>query len=279
MAEVKWIKIVTDIFDDEKMLLIESMPEADSIIVIWFKLLCLAGKQNNSGVFVLNDKIAYTDTMLATIFRRKLNTVKLALQTFEEFGMIEIVDKVITIPNWQKHQNMDKLEISREKTRQRVANYRQRQKSLAMSSNDCNVTVALCNADRIREEKDKEIDKIDDNNLKNNILSNAHTCEDEVEVDKSCLRFLSKLQIELNSAFFTTLYATNKVNSFNRVVEELSRLYNGKKKHSLNGIILDTSEIQEAIKQIDSEFLLRLVDKEENVISLSQYILSCLFKN
>ena len=31
MAEVKWIKIVTDIFDDEKILLIESLPEAESI--------------------------------------------------------------------------------------------------------------------------------------------------------------------------------------------------------------------------------------------------------
>ena len=47
MAEVKWIKIVTDVFDDEKILLIESLPEADSIIVIWFKLLCLAGKHKD----------------------------------------------------------------------------------------------------------------------------------------------------------------------------------------------------------------------------------------
>ena len=86
MAEVKWIKIVTDIFDDEKILLIESMPDADSIIVIWFKLLCLAGKNNNSGVFTLNDKIPYTDEMFATIFRRPLNTVRMALKVFEQYG-------------------------------------------------------------------------------------------------------------------------------------------------------------------------------------------------
>ena len=61
MGDVKWINIVTDIFDDEKILLIESLPEADSIIVIWFKLLCLAGKQNNSGVFVMSNGLAYTD--------------------------------------------------------------------------------------------------------------------------------------------------------------------------------------------------------------------------
>lgn len=162
MAEVKWIKIVTDIFDDEKVLLIETLPEADSIIVIWFKLLCLAGKQNNSGVFVMNGKIPYTDKMLATIFRRNENTVKLALETFKNFGMIEIIDDVITIPNWEKHQKLDQLEIAKEQTRKRVAKYREKQKKLANGEKKaCNVTrevtVTQSNADRI----DKiRIDKI-----------------------------------------------------------------------------------------------------------------------
>ena len=90
MASVKWIKIVIDVFDDEKMMLIDALPERDGIIVVWFKLLCLAGKQNNGGVLMLNDRIAYTDEMLSTIFRRPINVVRLALNTFEEFGMIEI---------------------------------------------------------------------------------------------------------------------------------------------------------------------------------------------
>ena len=119
-TDVKWIKIVTNIFDDEKILLIESMPEADSIIVIWFKLLCMAGKQNNKGIFLLNDKIAYTDEMLATIFRRPLNTVRLALKTFENYGMIEIVNNVITIPKWDEHQSLDTLEKIREKNRLKI---------------------------------------------------------------------------------------------------------------------------------------------------------------
>lgn len=45
MAEVKWIKIATDIFDDEKILLIEGLPDAYAIITVWFKLLCLAGRK------------------------------------------------------------------------------------------------------------------------------------------------------------------------------------------------------------------------------------------
>ena len=101
MAEVKWIKICTDVFNDEKIVLIDDLPERDGILVIWFKLLCMAGKQNNGGVFMLNDKIAYTDEMLATIFRRPVNTVRFALTTFEQYGMIEIVNNTITIPNWE----------------------------------------------------------------------------------------------------------------------------------------------------------------------------------
>ena len=150
MADVKWIKITTDIFDDEKILLIESLPDSYAIITVWFKLLCLAGKQNNSGVFMMG-RIAYTDKMLATIFRMKETTVTMALQTFQQFGMVEIVDGVITIPNWEKHQNLDKLEQAREQTRQRVARHRAKQKQLA----ECN---ASCNADVTPTEEDKEED-------------------------------------------------------------------------------------------------------------------------
>ncbi|CAL83229.1 hypothetical protein FDF29_11845 [Clostridium botulinum] len=161
--KVKWIKIVTDIFDDEKILLIENMPEADSIIVIWFKLLCLAGKMNNSGVFMLNEKIAYTDEMLATIFRRPLNTVRLAINTFQQFGMIEVIDNVITIPNWSKHQTLDQLEERKEYMREYMKGYREKQKLLA--TGECKVNSktngnvnSKANVNSLDIEEDKDID-------------------------------------------------------------------------------------------------------------------------
>ena len=84
MADVKWIKITTNIFDDEKVKLIESLPDCDTILVIWFKLLCLAGKSNQSGYIMLNNRIAYTDDMLTQIFNRPKNTVLLALETYHK---------------------------------------------------------------------------------------------------------------------------------------------------------------------------------------------------
>jgi len=164
MADVKWIKIVTDIFDDEKILLIESMPEHDAIIVIWFKLLCLAGKMNNGGVFIMNDKIPYTEEMLATIFRRPLNTVRLALNTFEQFGMIERIDNVITIPNWSKHQTLDQLEERKEYMRLYMQKYREKQKQIACKIN-CKVNSKVNSKANVSVldidiEEDKDIDLI-----------------------------------------------------------------------------------------------------------------------
>ncbi|SQB33423.1 phage replisome organizer N-terminal domain-containing protein [Clostridium cochlearium] len=183
MAEVKWIKIVTDIFDDEKILLIESMPEADSIIVIWFKLLCLAGKNNNSGVFMMNDKIAYTDEMLATIFRRPLNTVRLAINTFERFGMVEIIDNVITIPNWSKHQTLDQLEERKEYMREYMRGYREKQKLLA--SGKCKVnskTNSKANVSSLEGEGEEDIDIDKDKNKINwnNILESWNSLPDTI---------------------------------------------------------------------------------------------------
>ena len=157
MADVKWIKIVTDIFDDEKILLIETLPEADSIIVIWFKLLCLAGKQNNSGVFMLNDRMPYNERMFATIFRRKETTIQLALKTFEEFGMIEILDGAVTIPNWGKHQTLDQIEQKNEYMRNYMRRYREKQKLLTCNANS--KTNSKANVSCAEEDKNKNKNK------------------------------------------------------------------------------------------------------------------------
>lgn len=151
-SKVQWIRIASDIFDDEKVMFIEQLPEADSIIVIWFKLLCFAGKQNNDGIFLLNERIAYTDEMFSVVFRRPINTVRLALQTFERFGMIEIIKDTVTIPNWKKYQADAGLDVVREQTRIRVRAFRERSKQKALTSGE---------AAQISEKKEQKDDKKD----------------------------------------------------------------------------------------------------------------------
>ncbi len=130
MSEVKWIKITTDIFNDEKMTLIEQMPDSDSLIVVWFKLLALAGKSNNGGLVMISEKVPYTPEMLSIIFRRKQTVVELALRTFEQLGMIEVVDNAILIANWEKHQNVKGLDKIREQNRLRQQKFRSNKRLL-----------------------------------------------------------------------------------------------------------------------------------------------------
>lgn len=183
MADVKWIKITTDVFDDEKILLIESLPDAYAIIVVWFKLLCLAGKQNNSGVFMMG-QIAYTDAMLATIFRMKEATVTMALKTFEQFGMVEIIDGVITIPNWNKHQTLDAYEKKKERDRLYQQERRAAQKALiAVSSEKSSDSNTTQSSYVVVSEEDKEKDLERDNNI--NILSDSDEPESPAPGKKS----------------------------------------------------------------------------------------------
>lgn len=172
MAEVKWIKISTNIFDDEAIELIEQMPEGDAIIVIWFKLLTKAGKINDGGLLYFKEHIPYTDEMLATIFKKPINIVRMAIQVLEKFDMIEITSSdEILIKNWEKHQNLEKLEQIRDNTRARVARHRAKKREeveqkLLECNAECNVTVTESNVQDIDKDIDKEEDKeIEINNI------------------------------------------------------------------------------------------------------------------
>jgi len=117
--DVKWIKITTDMFDDEKIDFITSLPEADAIIVIWIRLLSLAGKCNAGGYIYLTERIPYTEDMLSHKFRKPITIIKLALETFQRLGMIEYDENIILINNWGKHQNIEGMEKLKERDRDR----------------------------------------------------------------------------------------------------------------------------------------------------------------
>ena len=160
-ADVKWIKLAADIFDNRKIKQIESLPEGDAMIVIWLKLLILAGNVNDGGLVYFTKDIPYTEQLLATQFNRPLATVQLALRTFQSFGMISVVDDLIMVTNWEKYQNVDALNKVREQNRLRKARQRERERLLlaentAMSRNS-HVTVTGSHATEQDKEQDKDI--------------------------------------------------------------------------------------------------------------------------
>lgn len=178
MSDVKWIKISTDIFDNRKIKQIEHMPEGDALIVIWFKLLILAGDTNDGGQVYLTQEIPYTEPLLANQFNRPLPLIQLALRTFEQFNMIEIIDDIIHISNWEKYQNIDGMERIREQTKLRTRAWRER-KALC----DATVTsqVTECDGDVTEQNKNKIENK---NNIVSKDTPSSPSAEDEFEVDE-----------------------------------------------------------------------------------------------
>lgn len=150
MADVKWIKITTNVFDDEKIRVIETMPEGDTIIVIWFKLLCLAGKSNENGYIMMNEEVAYTEDMLVALFNRPILTVQLALKTFKQFKMIEVIDNILCLPNWEKHQNIEGLDKIRIQNKDRQKKHRDKLKNLRIENKEEDIDKEL-DIERVRD--------------------------------------------------------------------------------------------------------------------------------
>ncbi|WP_051590505.1 phage replisome organizer N-terminal domain-containing protein [Exiguobacterium antarcticum] len=129
MNEIKWIKLSVDMFDDEKIKLLEKMPDGDTLIVIWCKLLTMAGKGNHKGYIMLTESFPYTEDMLITLIDRPAATVRMAMELFQRFGMVEFdeTSSAFMLPNWTKYQNIEGMEKQRELTRKRVARHREKQ--------------------------------------------------------------------------------------------------------------------------------------------------------
>lgn len=160
MAEVKWIKLTVDMFDNRKIKHLRRLPDGNNIVLIWVMLLTMAGRCNSSGMIFLTENIPYTPKMLADELGFEESTVILALNALEQFNMVVKDDQYFSIAGWEEYQNIEGMEKLREQTRQRVAKCREK-KALDQCNATCNVTVTLRNA--TDKEKDKEKDQEKDN--------------------------------------------------------------------------------------------------------------------
>lgn len=170
--DISWIKLSTDLPNNRKIKQIRALPQGDTLALMWVFLLCLAGTTNDNGLIYMARGIPYSEETLAIELGMDVSVVRFGLEIFKRFGMIAFVNDLLCLPSWEEYQSVEKMNTVREKTRQRVAKYRERQKTVANSkkllnsaTNDgnlepCNVTrnvtqalhVTQCNA------VDKEID-------------------------------------------------------------------------------------------------------------------------
>ena len=158
MAEIKWIKITTDMFDNRKIKHLRRLPDGNSVVLIWIMLLTMAGRCNSNGMIFLTENIPYTPKMLADELDFEENTVKMALQALEQLGMIVAQNDYFSIAGWQEHQNIEGMEKIREQNR--IRKQRQREKAaLPKPDEPCHVKSRDSHATDKEEDIDKDKEK------------------------------------------------------------------------------------------------------------------------
>lgn len=179
MNEVKWIKLFVDIWDNRKIKQIETLPDGDAVLIIWLKLLTLAGNVNDGGLVYFTRDIPFTGEMLAAQFNKPLTTVKMALEVFQRFGMIEIVNNILCVTNWEKYQNRERLDDLKEYNRIKQREHRQRVNELSMLSIDS----------QDPERRKKKEDSRKKNNIKHIYGEYKHVLLSDEEIEKLKERF------------------------------------------------------------------------------------------
>ena len=159
MADLQWLKLSTNFFDNNKIKLLESERDGDTLIRVWIQLLTIAMKCNYQGRLSVTEDKPMTVDEFSKIMGKSKKKITKCLEKFEELKMIIIKDNFYKIKNWSKYQSADKLEEIRLQNRLRQQKYRENMKSEKEKSN---VTVTQRNTKeekKIRNKIEKEGDE------------------------------------------------------------------------------------------------------------------------
>ena len=186
MASISWVKLNIGIFENVKIMNLDSLPKGDTYFRIWINLLVLAGKTNDGGLVYFTSERPHSNKTLAAVLNKPVRVVSEAISLFQEFKMIENNNGIIKILNWEEYQNLAKLDAIRENNREAKRRQRERQEALvndmSMKSQSCHDTALALALDK---EKDKTKKLADNSRAKciqtEDLPENHRGDEDEID--------------------------------------------------------------------------------------------------
>lgn len=160
MADIKWIKLAVDVFDNRKVRRILAYENGERVLLFWLRLLCLAGKCNEGGALMFTEDVPFDAEGLAIECAIPVAEARENLARLSSLGMLYERDGVLTVYNWERHQSAEKMELIREQTRERMRKSRARKASngadVTQKSVTCYADVTQCYATEKEEEKEPE---------------------------------------------------------------------------------------------------------------------------
>lgn len=131
MKPFSWIKLSTDFFEDPKILRLQTYPEKDFLLIFWIKIVILSLRRND-GLLLIDDTLPYSVSDFVSMFKKDENVIRMALSIFEKLNMIVVkpsgVGEIIGLREFVGFTDVEELEDSRRKNREKQAAFRKRQK-------------------------------------------------------------------------------------------------------------------------------------------------------
>ena len=144
-----WLKLNQNFFQRQEIEIVEAMPSGKDYVLFYLKLLCLS--ISHEGELRFSETIPYNDSMLSTLTRTDIETVRAAVKVFRELGLMEILDDGALF--MKEVQGMIGSASASEGAL-RVARHRERKR---LQQTNTSVTPALQSVTRDKEIKSKEI--------------------------------------------------------------------------------------------------------------------------
>ena len=160
MANLQWLKLSTNFFDNNKIKLLESEKDGDTLIRVWIQLLTIAGQCMQEGKLMISENNSMTVHELATIIHKTDAKMENILNKLIHLEMLIYQENTYIIKNWYKYQSIDKYEKILEQNRARQKRFRDKKKE------ESNVTQTSSN---VAEENIVEKNKIENNRLEDDI--------------------------------------------------------------------------------------------------------------
>ena len=88
MADLQWLKLSTNFFDNNKIKLLESERDGDTLIRVWIQLLTIAMKCNYQGRLSVTEDKPMTVDEFSKIMGKSKKKITKCLEKFEELKMI-----------------------------------------------------------------------------------------------------------------------------------------------------------------------------------------------
>lgn len=106
-----WFKFYNNFFDNEKIKEIKRRKDGDRIILIFIQCLAIAANCESGGYLKISENKFFDVQTLARHMSRNQESIRIALDIFQEYSMIVQDEYGYKIKNWNKYQSLQEKGI------------------------------------------------------------------------------------------------------------------------------------------------------------------------